>query len=306
MNNLGYACINMHLREEKDVWTGRSLIKRTYEDKGLDYVSSLVVQNTKDLIDIIKWNAKNNIRFYRMSCNMFPFIDWYEFEDLKDFEKIVSNLQQAGSLAQTFGQRITQHPDHFVKLASPNNPELVEKSIRTLEQQARVFDLMGLQKSVYNSINIHVGGAYDDKQSTAARFCDTFRNLSNSVTSRLTIENDDKPAMYTIKELHDYIYSDIGVPLVFDSLHYECHPGNLSYQESLDLAVSTWPEDIKPVVHHSNSKKRFEDESSKINGHTDYYYEPFQDFGNRVDIMLECKTKEQGLFLYKGLELEQV
>ena len=46
---LGYACINMQLRKEK-IYTGRSMIRRTFDAKGLDYVSEICIENTKDLI----------------------------------------------------------------------------------------------------------------------------------------------------------------------------------------------------------------------------------------------------------------
>jgi hypothetical protein len=39
MANLGYACINMSMG--KKVGTNRTMVKRTFEAKGLDYVSEL-------------------------------------------------------------------------------------------------------------------------------------------------------------------------------------------------------------------------------------------------------------------------
>ena len=62
--NLGYACINMELsnRKGKDkITTNRSMIKKTFHDKGVDYASELVLQNVSDLCEIIKWNEQNNI-----------------------------------------------------------------------------------------------------------------------------------------------------------------------------------------------------------------------------------------------------
>ncbi len=39
MMNLGYACINMSMG--KKVTTNRAMVKRTFQTKGLDYVSEL-------------------------------------------------------------------------------------------------------------------------------------------------------------------------------------------------------------------------------------------------------------------------
>ena len=42
MNRMGYACINMQLSNQKPrIYTGRSMIKRTFESKGIEYASEL-------------------------------------------------------------------------------------------------------------------------------------------------------------------------------------------------------------------------------------------------------------------------
>ena len=41
-NNMGYACINMKLSSQKPkIYTGRSMIKRTFKSKGIQYASEL-------------------------------------------------------------------------------------------------------------------------------------------------------------------------------------------------------------------------------------------------------------------------
>ena len=54
---LGYACINMQLRK-KGINAKRSMIRRTFDAKGLDYVSELCLANARDLVEIIKWNIQ--------------------------------------------------------------------------------------------------------------------------------------------------------------------------------------------------------------------------------------------------------
>ena len=51
MINLGYACINTELQEQ-GIFTGRGMIRRTFDAKGLPYVSEIAIQNIKDLIEI--------------------------------------------------------------------------------------------------------------------------------------------------------------------------------------------------------------------------------------------------------------
>ena len=64
---------------------------------------------------------------------------------------------------------------------------------------------MGLSRTPYNKINIHCNGVYGDKQSAMDRFCKNFERLPESVQTRLTVENDDKASMYSVKDL--YVYS---------------------------------------------------------------------------------------------------
>ena len=75
MQNLGYACINMGLSEQpktRRVTTNRTMIKRTFQQRGISYASELALQNSRDLLKIIKWNYSNDINFFRMSSAMFP------------------------------------------------------------------------------------------------------------------------------------------------------------------------------------------------------------------------------------------
>ena len=69
----GYACINLELRKDK-ITTNRGMIRRTFDAKGLDYVSELVMLNLQDQLKVIKWNQENNITLYRMSGSLFPWM----------------------------------------------------------------------------------------------------------------------------------------------------------------------------------------------------------------------------------------
>ena len=61
--NLGYACINMTLGKQKPkVTTNRSMIKKTFLEKGVEYAGELGLQNARDLFKILEWNNHNNIK----------------------------------------------------------------------------------------------------------------------------------------------------------------------------------------------------------------------------------------------------
>jgi UV DNA damage endonuclease len=287
--NLGYACINMSLG--KKVTTNRTMIKRTFLEKGLDYVSDCVIQNVADLERIIEWNEQNGIKMYRMSSDMVPWATEYQFEQLKDWNEIAIILKRCGDKATKYGQRLSFHPGPFNVLVSPKEA-VVQNTINDLEVHGRLMDALGLSKTPYNKINIHCNGVYGDKQSAMDRFIDNFKLLSDSVKSRLTIENDDKASMYSVKDLM-YIHNAIKIPIVFDYHHHTFNTGNLSEQDALELAMSTWPKGITPAVHYSESKM-----GSKPQAHSDFVERIPETYGNIVDIMVEAKQKDLAILKF--------
>jgi UV DNA damage endonuclease len=111
-NRMGYCCLCLSLEKEK-VTTNRGMVKKTFLEKGLTYVSELAVKNTEDLIKIITFNGTKNIRMYRMSSDMFPWMSEYEISDLHDFEIIRKNLLTAGDLSKELDQRLSFHPSPY-------------------------------------------------------------------------------------------------------------------------------------------------------------------------------------------------
>lgn len=290
---LGYACINMTLGKEK-ITTNRSMIKNTFLKKGTSYASELAYKNVVDLEKILKWNVKNGIYFFRISSDIFPWASEYDLESLPQIHLIRIVLQRIGKFVQENNVRITCHPGPFNVLGSIND-DVVRRTIIDLELHAKLFDFMGLTKTPFNKINIHCNGTYGNKEATMERFCRNFDRLSDSVKSRLTIENDDKASMYSVKDLMQ-IHNTIGIPIVFDYHHHQFCTGDLSEEEALNLAVSTWKNGITPVVHYSESKSLHENDTKiKPQAHSDYIHTLPNTYGLDVDIMLETKQKELAL-----------
>jgi len=287
--NIGYACINMTMG--KKVSTNRSMVKRTFNAKGLDYVSELTLLNARDIVKILQWNKSNKINFFRLSSAIVPWGDHLDLTQLKDYEAIKSALKEAGDYAKANDIRITSHPGPFVVLTSPKE-NVVYNAICDLELHGKIFDMMGLEKSPYNKINIHCNGVYGDKQTAMDRLCTNFGKLSESVKTRLTIENDDKASMYSVSDLM-YIHNKIGIPIVFDYHHHTFNTGDLSEEAAVKLAASTWPVGIVPVVHYSESKALHENNTKlKPQAHSDYITSLPNTYELEVDIMVEAKAKE--------------
>ena len=287
--NLGYACINMTM--QKQVSTNRTMMKRTFEAKGMDYVSDIALLNSKDIIKILEWNRQHGIKLFRLSSSIIPWGNNIDITKLKDYEEIKFELKKAGDFAKLWDMRITCHPGPFVVLTSPKDA-VVDNAISDLEMHGKLFDMMGLSKTPYNKINIHCNGVYGDKITAMNRFCENFNRLSASVRSRLTVENDDKASMYSVKDLM-YIHKKIGIPIVFDYHHHQFCTGDMTEKEALELAVTTWPKGIIPIVHYSESKALHENNiKEKPQAHSLYINSLPNTYDMDVEIMVESKAKE--------------
>ncbi|MCW3075303.1 MAG: damage repair endonuclease UvdE [Flaviaesturariibacter sp.] len=287
--NLGYACINMGLAEE-GISTNKGMIRKTFLEKGIGYASQLALLNVQALQKIVQWNVANGITVFRITSELFPWASEYKLEAMPDFREIRSVLEQIGKQPI----RLSTHPGPFNKMAGVG--ATLQNTITDLEIHSQLFDLMGLEPSHWNKINIHVGGAYGDKGETIKRFAQNFKLLSANLQRRLTVENDDKPGVFTVAELVP-LHEMTGIPIVFDYFHHRLHPGLQTEEEAFLAAYDTWA--VKPVFHYSSSKREYEDPTAKKEAHADYLYEPINTYGKEVDIVLEAKKKELAVLRYK-------
>jgi UV DNA damage endonuclease len=300
MKNYGYCCINMTLQEgkkESRITTNRSMVKKTFLERGLEYASSTALLNVKDLVKVIKWNNENGIGMYRMSSDIFPWSSEYEYSDLPDFAEISKILKQAGDDAKSGGQRLTFHPSPYGVLASVRE-DVVINAIKDLRQHAEIMDLMGLDQTFFYPINIHVNTTKPTKEEAAERFCRNYELLPETVKKRLVVEVDDKKSQYTAVDLYHMVHSKIGIPITFDYLHNKCNPSHLDEKQALALCLSTWPEDVPAITHYSDSRRNYEDPLCKEVAHSDWIYNEVQTYGMDFYIEFEVKMKEKALLKY--------
>lgn len=131
------------------------------------------------------------------------------------------------------------------------------------------------------------------------RFTTQFEKLPATAKLQLTVENDDKTNMFSINDLL-HLHEGTGIPIVFDYLHHQFCTGDLTEEEAFQLAISTWPKNITPVVHFSSAKKKYEDRKAVEAAHADFIYTPVKRYGTIVDIMLEAKAKEAAVLKYRN------
>ena len=299
MINIGYCCINLGinegLRKKDQISVNRGMVRKTFDSKGLPYVSELVILNLKDTLKILDWNISKGISVYRMSSDSFPWMSEYEFEHLPNFGVISKLLESIGNKVKSNSLRVSYHPGPYSVLASENE-FVVRKSVIDLERHAHLMDLMGLDRSDFYPINTHINTTKPDCRTASERFCKNFELLSESLRSRLTLENDDSPNQYSVKMIHEWVHSKIKIPIVFDQHHFIYGPQDQTMEEALNLAVSTWK--TRPLTHMSSSR-RIEDEKSIVTAHADYIYEKVETFGISFDCELEAKSKDLAVLKYR-------
>ena len=299
MKNIGYCCIpmgcNVGKKKKDHITVNRGMVRKTFDAKGLPYVSELVIENLKDTLKVLDYNLSVGIYIYRLSSDSFPWMSEYEFSDLPNFNVIQNLMTKIGDKIKSNDIRCSYHPGPFNVLAS-ENPSVVEKTIKELNKHAELMDLMGLEKSHYYPINIHINTTKPTREEAAQRFVDNFSLLSDSCKSRLTLENDDSPNQYSVKILHDFVYIKTNIPIVFDQHHFNYGPQDQTMEEALRLAHSTW--NVRPMTHMS-SPKTLEDNSGKQTAHADYIYEEIKTYGLDFDTEIEAKSKDLAVIRYR-------
>ena len=309
---VGYPCINNSIPKNAP-----STFRLT------SYSESKLIQTIRGnlvyLNEILKYNVKSNLLFFRVSSDIIPFAShpickfaWYKF-----FQRELENI---GDYIKKHNIRISMHPDQFVILNSPNE-KILENSINELKYHCKLLDTMCLDETA--KVQIHVGGIYQNKPEAIDRFIKTYNNIhliDHSIKKRLVIENDDH--LYNIEDCL-YINQQTGIPVVFDNFHHECFGSSSKeakilereglVRKPLQKTMSTWKDnkDGIPIVDYSS-----QDLGNVINdnhtiarkGKHTVSIDPilFKNFlrqteGLNFDIMLEIKDKE--ISALKALEI---
>jgi UV DNA damage endonuclease len=179
-------------------------------------------------------------------------------------------------------------------LFTSDKEHITTNAIRDMEYHYHVLEAMGISDT--SVINIHVGGAYGNKETAIMRFHDNIQQLPLPIKQVMTLENDDKT--YTTKETLAVCQKE-RIPLVFDYHHHQANPGEEQVEELLPAVFSTWDHTaLIPKVHLSSPKSETE-----FRAHSDFidlaFIKPLLEaakvLGRDFDVMLESKRKDQAL-----------
>lgn len=253
-NNWSLCCISKTLSDSGVNYRSMTFtnFQKLEKSAAMKKLCDIILHNFQITLKTIEFCQQNDITGYRMSSNLCPLLTHKDLKlkiyDLPIFSELLVILQQIKSVLKNKPIRISSHPSEYITL-STDNDEILQSTIRDLEQHGEIFDLLDLPKNYQSPLNIHVRKE-GDADSISDVVCKNFDKLSDSVKSRLVFENNDnKNGTWTIQNLFTYLHKKIGVPLTFDHLHYRMLNKGESENDTFFLAKSTW--NTTPIFHYS-------------------------------------------------------
>lgn len=289
--SIGYASKTLAVPEARM----QSVVQRLATPERL---AQVIDGNLCALDAALDYQAKNDIRLFRISSDVIPFgsspvnaLDW-----VRDFEPQLAAL---GRKARRHRIRLSMHPGQYTVLNSPD-ADVVDHAKLDLAYHAAFLDALEMDATA--KIVLHVDGAYGDKPRALERFASAYGALPSAVRRRLVIENDDR--LFTAQDVLA-LSRTTGAPVVFDILHHELNhePDAPDWRTLLDEAAATWGlEDGVQKMHNAQQAP-----GRRLGSHTDTIaLEPFLAFYRELaehrgtaggagrgmpDIMLEVKDK---------------
>ena len=280
---LGYACISNALDSTSSSnYTYTEYLKNSDMDK----LDKIIISNLEALEEIINYNIKNNIHFYRMSSKIIPLAtkDDVVFDYIDGYRNYYDRI---GKKIRKSNMRVDFHPDQFAVLNSTKK-EVVDNTIKILNYHYKLLEALEIKEKV---LVLHIGGNTFGKDNSIRRFINSFNKLPEYLRKSIVIENDDK-----IFNVNDCIVisKEINVPIVLDYHHHNCNKSDFD----MKYVIDSWKEET-PKMHFSSSKnkKEFRSHSDYINSDDFISFINFlKRYDRDVDVMIEAKAKDDALF----------
>lgn len=256
------------------------------KEESLEKLSGIVANNFSVSEKIIRHCAAIGIKGYRISSDLLPVINHPEvnvaLEDLPNFGFINYEILKLKKAIEETGIRVSAHPSEYISLTSEDD-KVINNSIKDLEQHAEIFERLGLERSHYNPLNIHIRKEGDPEE-LCNIFMKNFERLSDGVKSRLVLENNDTGTTWDVVTLKKYFWRQHNIPVTFDNLHHKMLNKGVSHCDAFFDAYETWNDTI-PIFHYSEGK-------NNGRAHKDMADELPENFGKEVLFDVELKSKD--------------
>ena len=288
--NLSLCCISNILAEQGHKF--RTMTFKSFSSKpreeSLNKLSEIVLNNFLVTEKIINHCAANGIKGYRLSSDLTPVIKhpdvMLEISDLPNFELIDAAIKDLSNTIKQTGIRVSAHPSEYITLTADDDTK-IKHSIIDLELHGEIFDLLNLERSYYNPLNIHIRKE-GDAEDLSNTFMRNYDKLSEGVKSRLVLENNDTGNTWTVNNLKRYFYNSYNIPITFDNLHHEMLNHDVSHKDAFFEAYSTWP--VIPIFHYSEGK-------NGTRAHSDMAENLPENYNKDVLFDVELKNKDYAI-----------
>ncbi len=282
---LGYACLNKTL----DLSFNNMTFSNYKNNKKIrEKLDKIIKNNFETLKNILIFNIRNDIDFYRMTSNLIP-LGTHQSVHFEVFKKYKKEWEEIGEIINKNKLRVDIHIEPYVVLNSIND-NVVLSSINILNFYQKMFKIMKIKSYLV----LHIGSSAGGKKESIKRFIENFNLLNNDLKKMIILENDDKT--FNIKDTLN-ICKKLDIPFVLDYHHYICNHGREKLNDYIEDIFLTWKNEI-PKIHFSSPKSKKEKRS-----HHDYIdCDSFISFINNIkinkdfDIMIEAKQKDEALF----------
>ena len=286
---LGYVSLSKAL----DVTSSHTLSYTNYlkDENGLQRIDELIKLNLESLENIIDYNIKNNIHFYRMSSLLIPLATKKDvkFDYIKKYKDIYDRI---GKKIKDSNMRVDFHPDEYCIINSVKK-EVLDNTLEILKYHYKILDALNIKDKI---LVVHIGSNVFGKEKSLQRFIKYFNTLPNYIKTCIAIENDDK--VFNIEDTLS-LCKAVNRPFVLDYHHYVCNHDK-DIKDYYNDIFDTW-NNINPKIHFSSPKNKTKKE---IRCHNDYinsddfilFLEQIKHLPYNIDIMLEAKCKDDALF----------
>ena len=219
----------------------------------MDKLKSVTAQNLQHTKRILYYNIAHEIELYRFSSSLVPLATHPEV--MWDFiSPFKTEWEELGQLIQQFDLRPSFHPNQFTLFTSPRE-EVTRNAVVNMEYHFKMLEVMkALERGI---INLHIGGAYGDKESALGRFHENLKTLPANIKKQMTLENDDKT--YNVEETLNTCEKE-NIPMVLDYHHYMANIGEVNLSSYLPRIFNTWKNCSvyqKFIFLHQNQIKPF-------------------------------------------------
>lgn len=285
---LGYVSISKALNITSSHTITYTNYKKLNPKQANEKLTQIITRNLDNLEEILKYNTKNNIHFYRMTSALFPLQTHKEvkYDALKIFKTRLKNI---GKIINENNMRVGIHLDSFCVLGSAKE-NVVTSTINIIKFYKNMLKAMNLKTYMI----LHLGSNKEGKQKSKERFINNFKKLDKESKELIILENDDK--IFNITDILE-VCKRLKIPMVLDYHHYKCNnEEDLEYY--IEDILKTWGNKI-PKIHISSpkSKKEFRSHHDYIN--VDEFIElinMIKIVNKDIDIMIEAKEKDNALF----------